>query len=52
MVKVKVIVAGISEGFETLVNNWLASHKSSDIVNIQFRHDGNHIAYITYRDGS
>lgn len=55
MVKVKIFDADFTERLETQVNNWLAEHRTADIMNIQYRtnNDAYH-AYticITYSDG-
>ena len=52
MIKVKILVAGYGESLERQINDWLAQHRTSNIVNIQFQYRANHVAYITYRDGS
>lgn len=53
MIKVKIIVAGFAESLERQLNAWLADHRTSDTVNMQYQmNNGNHSVLITYRDGT
>lgn len=56
MVKVKMFELGSLDGLETKINNWLANHRYSDILNIQYAiYEGAAFPYsvcISYSDGS
>ena len=56
MIKIKILNSFSADRLELEANDWLASHRYSDIIDIQYRvnNDAYH-AYtvcITYRDGS
>ena len=56
MVKIKIFDLASTDALEVKVNNWLASHRTSDILNIQYAiYEHSLFPYtvcISYRDGS
>ena len=56
MTKVKIFDTASTDSLEAKVNNWLADHRYSDILSVQYAiHEHSLFPYtvcITYRDGS